>query len=134
MVNKLNDELRGQIARAIAAGCTLESAAFIAGITSRTLHAWLERGRAGRRTNTPHSQLLRDVEEARGRHEAVLLASLNRAAGNGSWRAAAFVLERRYPERWAARPRDAQGDGTISEIDPLDALDEVAQRRDKKKV
>jgi hypothetical protein len=67
----------------------------------------------------------RRADLRRAEHEGILVAQLGRAAARGSWRAAAWMLERQYPERWALpadppAPEDADG---------VDALDELAERR-----
>lgn len=65
------------------------------------------------------------LEEATS--EPRLLICIAKAAAQGNWRAAAWVLERRYPERWArgvepelTSPRDP---------DPFAEVDELARRR-----
>jgi hypothetical protein len=40
--------------------------------------------------------------------EERLLAHVARAAGTGNWRASAWILERRFPERWGPPPRSTQ--------------------------
>jgi hypothetical protein len=55
-----------------------------------------------------------------------LVATMQRQART-SWRAAAWMLERRWPERWG-RDRALAPEGD-DEPDPLDALDDVAARR-----
>jgi hypothetical protein len=62
--------------------------------------------------------------------EPRLVALVAREAST-NWRAAAFLLERGHPERWALRPRrleDAEP-AAPREGDPFGELDELAERR-----
>ena len=99
------------IVRAVAHGSYLETAAALAGIERRTLHRWIKRGQAELdRMESEDSEPL-DSEElyadlclsltrARGDAAAKDIAII-RAAGNaGEWRASAWLLERRDPDRW----------------------------------
>jgi hypothetical protein len=46
-----------------------------------------------------------------------------------SWRAAAWLLERRYAERWAVRPRVPVESVPVDADDPFREVDELAERR-----
>jgi hypothetical protein len=52
-------------------------------------------------------------------------------AGRGNWRAAAWILERRYPDRWA--PIRRRPDGELEVVDdPMFAeVDELRRRRER---
>jgi transposase len=52
-----------------------------------------------------------------------------------SWRAAVWLLERQWPERWATGPRRAEIEGKGEHgdnADPFDSLDELASRRESR--
>jgi endogenous inhibitor of DNA gyrase (YacG/DUF329 family) len=78
----------------------------------------------------PDEQLLRRALEAATQEER-LLAQIAAAANRGAWRAAAWILERRFPERWAAgrRPEETL---VLDESDPFAEVDELARRRRKR--
>jgi hypothetical protein len=59
--------------------------------------------------------------------EPRLLVYVARAAQT-NWRASAWLLERRYPERWGARRRELEL-AVPREGDPFAELDELAARR-----
>jgi hypothetical protein len=121
--------VRERIARVIRSGGTIEAAAAVVGVSERSIYVWLERGTRPGRREERYRALREAVERARAEHEAILVAQLGRAAAKGSWRAAAWLLERAYPERWALphdRPAPEHDDPAD---DPLDALDELAERR-----
>jgi hypothetical protein len=46
-----------------------------------------------------------------------------------NWRAAAWLLERGHPERWALRPREPDERPAPDPDDPFRELDELAARR-----
>lgn len=75
----------------------------------------------------PTHALDREGILAEATSEVRLVAYLAKAAA-ANWRASAWLLERRYPERWAARGREvelaAPGEG-----DPFREVDELAVRR-----
>jgi hypothetical protein len=80
------------------------------------------------------------MEEAKARGEVRNVAVIAKAATDGSWAAAAWLLERQHPERWgkpSVREREAgagEATGDVSaqvetEPDPFREVDELAQKR-----
>ena len=95
---KLTAEVQSAIVAALRAGNYQETAAAYAGISEATFYAWLERGR-----NEPqsiYSEFLEAVERAKAAAEVRDIALIDKAAQDGSWQAAAWKLERKYPNRW----------------------------------
>jgi hypothetical protein len=92
--SKLTHETASLIVNAVRAGLTSGLACDVAGITPRTFQRWM----ASKRPE--HRQLREAVARARAGCEADLVARTTLAAHKGSWRAAAWLLERHYPERW----------------------------------
>lgn len=127
--SKLNADVSEQIAASIRAGATIEVAAEAAGITAATFHDWMKRGTLPGKPNAPHRAFRELVDQARAEGEVALVGRIARASQNGSWAAAAWLLERRYPERWAkASERKKDGDDA-KPVDPFAKLDELAPRR-----
>lgn len=66
-------------------------------IPRRTWYHWLRRARDGKQ---PYVALLDAFEKARAERRVELLRKVE-AAANRSWQAAAWLLEREWPERYA---------------------------------
>src|SRR4051812_3365849 len=98
--SKLTPEVQENIVRLIRAGNTIELAAEAAGISQATFYAWMARGESGKRADAPFVDFRDAVEQGRAEAEAVLVTRIAKAAANGSWSAAAWLLERSHPERW----------------------------------
>ena len=67
------------------------------------------------------------VLQARAHGEASLVATVRREA-EGNWQAAAWLLERGYPDRWARLSQRTPPKGERP-ADPFDEVDELASRR-----
>ena len=75
--------------------CPLEVAAQAEGVSVATVRQWLVR----------YPEFAAEVEQARGRCVVQLLGYLNRAAAQGNWKAAAWLLERTSPASYGPPPR-----------------------------
>jgi hypothetical protein len=105
------------VCEVIAAGNNQKVAAQAAGISEETLQKWRQRGRRG---VEPYASLERAIEQADRDCESALVAKVM-AATSADWRAAALMLERKYPERWSrwrerAAFESASGDGVSFQI------------------
>jgi hypothetical protein len=99
---KLCPEVRDKIVQAIRAGNYIETAAAYAGIAKDTLYAWLRRGAAG--TEPEYSEFAAAVEQALASAETRDVALIGQAAEK-EWQAAAWRLERKFPDRWGRKYR-----------------------------
>jgi hypothetical protein len=75
--------------------CPLEVAAQAEGVSVATVRQWLMR----------YPAFAAEVEQAQARCAVQLLGYLNRAAAQGNWRAAAWLLERIAPQRYGPPTR-----------------------------
>ena len=141
--SKLTEEVQTRIVQLIRAGNTVEVAAKTAGISEATFYGWLARAEAeaSKRAGVPFVEFRAAVLQARAEAEAMLVTRIAKAAGNGSWAAAAWLLERRFPQRWAkpslqdaanAAPalNESEEGGDVATQDRFAALDELASRRE----
>jgi hypothetical protein len=94
---ELTPRIQEIICATIAAGNYFSVAAAAAGISESTLQKWRRRGRRG---EEPYAALNAAIEAADRDCEIALVAKV-KAAADDDWRAAAMMLERKYPENWS---------------------------------
>jgi transposase len=87
-----------KLAEAVLLGATYELAARYAGISAKTFERW--RKAMPTATTGPLVALRERLQQAEGQAAVRWLAQIAQAAQHGEWRAAAFMLERRYPEAY----------------------------------
>ena len=110
---KLNAKRAHQICDYVAQGHTREVAAQACGIVSTTLYRWMKRGE--RQPDGPYGEFCRALKRADLEAELACLRQIQEAAQNGDWRAAAWMLERRYPEKWGRRRARRSWSGATTE-------------------
>lgn len=132
--SKLTSALIVEFEALLRSGESFAAACDRVGVADATAHRWRRRGE--RETGTLRARFAVAVLDARQLGavgplgEGDLVALVERQARNGSIRAAQWLLERQWPERWArvrGRPRAAGSDESL--VDPFEALDELAARR-----
>jgi hypothetical protein len=130
---RLTAEVQERLIALLRAGNYVQQACEAAGVSRRTFYDWWQRGDpAGKESHrAPLRRFRRDCEQATAEAEARQVAVVAGAARQ-SWQAAAWWLERRYPERWA-RASQREKDGVEPELaagsDPFAEVDELARRR-----
>ena len=161
---KCTQKVRARIVQAVREGLTWKRAAQAGGITQRTLINWRQRGEEG---DTPYDLLVKDLEDAEVDFERTNLAVIQRAATEATetrteqiiemadgtkrkeikvvtnpptWQPSAWLLERRFPERYSRTER-RQHEGAIP-VEPVgphevritmvkaDGTEEVTTRED----
>jgi hypothetical protein len=96
---RYSEELGDKICALIAAGVPMRLAARAHGIGRSTLYDWRQAGDAGL---PPYAAFVAKLDLALARVETTLTVSLTSAARK-DWRAAAWWLERRRPQRYGAK-------------------------------
>lgn len=164
---KCTPERVGGITLAIRGGNFVETAAAHAGVDKTTLYDWMRRGRAEldriaaeddrpppqrmsrrrrfqdaeraleRDAEKPYAKLVEEIDRALADAEVTRVARIS-TAGISDWRADAWWLERRAPDRWGKRETlthqgpsggpvahkvEAQTTTTVQEAAPLPAVD-----------
>lgn len=141
----LNRGLQDRLTTWIRAGNSITVACQACQISTATFRDWMARGERAAEAGEdvePGEVVFAEFREAVRRAddetEAALIGLISRAAKKGSWQAAAWVLERRNPERWGRPSERSNGPRAIDEapvpaLDPFTALDaatdELAARR-----
>ncbi len=100
----LTPAVQKTICKAIKLGAKLEIAARAAGIGARTLDEWLKHGRdelqADPDASGPCAAFVSEVMIASAKNEQELIGIIRKEAPK-TWQAAAWLLERKFPQRYA---------------------------------
>lgn len=112
---KLTDQVEKDFLTALATGSYIETACNFAGIARDTYYGWMERARKAREKGGKPTVAERRLLEFSDNVKSVLARSemgdLKRIkdAADSQWQAAAWRLERRYPERWGRTRTEITG-------------------------
>lgn len=104
MASKLKEPVVSRLLEAIELGATYELACKYAGITYQTLLNWRTRGASAK--SGKYKTFVSELEEAEGRATVRWLNVIEQAAEDGTWVAAAWKLERRYPNEYGRKRLD----------------------------
>lgn len=110
---RFDDDTGDAIVRDVERGLFPTQAAAARGVPAATLAEWLDLGRAGRE---PYATFASDVDAAEANAALKLIVAVTEAASRrpslgGDWKAAAWLLERKYPALFG--PRQA---GKVAEL------------------
>lgn len=126
--SKLTPEVQDKVVQAILAGNYQDTAAQYAGIGTTTFYRWMEKG-----AEDDAPQMYRDfreaVESANATAEVRDVALITQAAQSGTWQAAAWKLERKFPQRWGRfqRTEITGRDGGPIEVDAASIERKIAE-------
>ena len=118
--SKLTPEVKEKICGYVRQGLSFEAAARLAGISESTFYRWRHWGENAR--SGIFREFWEELKKAEVEAEAALVNYIRTEAQSGTWQAAAWILERRYPERWGKRERVEHEHGVG------DALAQVLER------
>lgn len=99
----LTSTVAAAIVEAVEAGAFQKDAAAAAGVSETTLYRWLQEG-AKDGAHPELREFRESLTRARAHAKVSAIATLRRAASD-DWRAAAFLLERAWPDEWGRRTR-----------------------------
>lgn len=122
-----------RIVELVSQGTSITGAAKEAGLRSRRVKAWVERG-------SDDSEVARDpamvdfamrVREAEGQVEHRAVSIIDKAAQDGDWKAAAWLLERKFPDIYRQRSTTEHTgeDGLPIKVTVADLMKQGAQAR-----
>lgn len=113
---KINPTIQAELVKMIQAGNYMETAAAFVGISISTMRDWIRRGeREAQRfiddpkarpikSETPFMEFSTAIKKAQAAAEIRDVIIIGDAARE-SWQAAAWRLERKYPEKWGRKDR-----------------------------
>jgi transposase len=120
---KLTEAVQQELYNAIAGGNTHETACALAGIATSTFYEWINKGEKAK--SGAYNNFYDQIRKAEALAEAKRIEII-RKAGEGKgvfedkpdWKAAAWYLERRYPEKWGRRHivADVNHSGEVTEV------------------
>lgn len=100
---KINKEIIDAICEDISQGYSFDQAALRNGISASTFFRWLNRGKSID-ADSIYKYLVEQVREAANFSEAEALQLVRSSAiVNRNWKASAWFLERRFPEKYGKR-------------------------------
>lgn len=109
---KLTPEVQERICHAIRIGAYHEHAALAAGVSYETFRRWMAQGE--RASSGQFRVFCVAVKKAEAAAAVGWLARIEQAANDGQWQAAAWKLERRFPDKWGRNDRVAvQHEGAV---------------------
>ena len=134
--SKLTSAVIERVARLVGSGVFLETAAASAGVSRSTLYEWLKRGAA--EEEGLYARFRKAIDKAIANAEIKDWQAIGRATKT-DWRAAAWRLSRRHPERFAQRSalqvsssptllESAEADLTRISDEDLEKLEAIAGR------
>jgi len=107
--SSLSPEVHQAVITAVQAGNYLDTAAAFAGVSRDSLHEWARRGARERRRidrgepprleETPYLEFSDALKRALAQAEVADVAQIAKASTE-HWQAAAWMLERKFPQRW----------------------------------
>lgn len=101
---KYSEEVVARIEQAIRLGATYRLACQYAGISEDTFTAWKDR----------YPDFSERIKRAEGAATVQWLAKIEAAASEGTWQAAAWKLERRYPHEYGRQVQEQQQSGEVT--------------------
>ena len=99
---KISKEKIELASKLIEAGNTIQTIFGALGISKQTWYNWLNKGEKAK--SGIYRELWEEVQKAESRAEIRYVSIIAKAAPE-NWQAAAWWLERKYPERWARKDK-----------------------------
>jgi transposase len=96
--SKLNEKTKKRLLAALKEGANQDEAASYAGISESTFYRWMERGESEKKGQ--YREFWEAVKRTESEAVMISLDTIRNAEKRGDWRAAAWKLERRFPDKW----------------------------------
>lgn len=128
--SKLTNDSKLKVLAGIQRGATYELASAYAGISYSTFRNWMRKGEEQdeQENGDEFLDFYRAVKNAEGVAAMLWLDKIDKAADGGYWQAAAWKLERRYPQQYGKTVQEIQGkDGAPIEYANLSTEERLAR-------
>lgn len=112
---KLTPEVQKIICDNIRLGMTYKLACMGARVSDATFFSWKAKAEKPKARKI-YVEFLDAVKQAESEYIQIGLATIRREAINGTWQAAAWLLERRYPQEYGQLKRDPLGSEQITVV------------------
>lgn len=107
--SKLTEELIETASKLISAGNYQKHVAQYLNLSEETWYRWLREGERGK--SGLKRQFYESIKKAEAEAIARNVALIQKAAQEGNWQAAAWWLERKFPEEWGRNRLDIHTEG-----------------------
>jgi hypothetical protein len=127
---QVSDKLITEVTNLIKLGVPPLTASMAKGISEAEFCKWMEKGAQGGKGNWRYAKFFEAVNTAEAECEAFLVGKIRSIAGDGNWSAAAWLAERRFPEKYVKRSVNSkQQEEETGEADPFADVDNVMPLR-----
>lgn len=96
----LDESVWQRLNQAISVGAYIEDACVFAGISSRQFRRWRELAEQG---IEPYAERWEEINKSESQSIVRNLFNIQNASNNGTWQASAWLLERKYPEKYGRK-------------------------------
>jgi hypothetical protein len=96
----LDESVWQRLNQAISVGAYIEDACVFAGISSRQFRRWRELAEQGIQ---PYAERWEEINKSESQSIVRNLFNIQNASNNGTWQASAWLLERKYPEKYGRK-------------------------------
>jgi hypothetical protein len=123
--------LINEIAQLIREGNYIETTCRVVGISSQSYRTWKKRGAESR--SGIYRRFYEAIDQSEAKAESTYLGIIKDAANGKTWQAAAWYLERRYPDRWGRRQFTdiTSGGKPLQKIDATQLTDDELETIEK---
>ena len=96
----MDESVWQRLNQAISVGAYIEDACIFAGISSRQFRRWRELAEQG---IEPYAERWEEINKSESQSIVRNLFNIQNASNNGTWQASAWLLERKYPEKYGRK-------------------------------
>jgi len=100
---KIEDDIQQRLLEAIERGLTIADACIYAGISEKTYYNWLNKDISLIKDEKERERFVQFLQSLKKAQSECQMYCLDFLMKDKSWQSKAWVLERRFPDRWAKK-------------------------------